>query len=39
MNVSRYRFAVEPVTAQSYVNAWNATAYGPNATFIGPKPR
>jgi hypothetical protein len=21
----------EPVTAQSYVNAWNATAYGPNA--------
>lgn len=21
----------EPVTAQSYINAWNATAYGPNA--------
>lgn len=25
----------EPVTAQSYINAWNATAYGPNAWADG----
>lgn len=25
----------EPVTAQSYVDAWNYTAYGPNATQLG----
>lgn len=25
----------EPVTAESYINAWNATAYGPNAWVDG----